>query len=146
MLKTVIHIKPIGGLGTGQRVGWGLYIKSIDWRDRIFGRLKQVITKKTWGLQSRYGLGMKWSHRPRPKWGWNLSRRLNSPPKFNKKINEFNCYREFYFKWYKYQSLLTHFIERNRIWLSQTHCSVKEYCKTLHDWNYQNVSDAMSRQ
>lgn len=48
---------PIGGLGTGMRTGWGLYLKD------------------------RNGLGMQWSNRPRKRVGWGICIRLNSPPK-----------------------------------------------------------------
>jgi len=91
-------ISPISILGTGMRVGWGLYLNNItnwkskvdikNWRVRIFGKQMQLFSDKLWGLQSRYGLGMNGSTRPikskSSRWGWCLFLRLNSPP--NRKV------------------------------------------------------------
>ena len=73
---------PIGGQGTGMRTGWGVYFKNThDYRNRIFNNAVNTISAKSWGLQSRYGLGMKWSKRVRRTWGWGLTTQRMVPPK-----------------------------------------------------------------
>lgn len=69
---------PIGG----RRTGWGLYFKNThDYRNKIFNKAVNTISAKSWGLQSRYGLGMKWSQRIRRTWGWGLTTQRMVPPK-----------------------------------------------------------------
>ena len=153
---------PIGGLGTGMRVGWGLYFKNThDYRNRIFSKAINTINSKSWGLQNRYGLGMKWSNRIRTRVGWGLHcNRLNSPPRIDNILSMIYLWswiwiegRDRYsifsipyiLKWFKYQSFLTHIKRGITLWLSPIHCNVKEYCKTLHDWNCPSVLAATSR-
>ena len=53
----------------------------------------RTTTKWEWGLfkrslsMCRSGKGMKWSDRPRPRIGWGVCIRLNSPPKINNKLS-----------------------------------------------------------
>jgi len=129
MLLNRRFIKPIGGLGTGMRVGWGLYFKNThDYRSRIFNKAVNIINAKSWGLQDRYGTGMNGSKRPikskSSRWGWGLFRRLNSPPKIENLFSmiylwswiwiegrdkySLNKLTPFILKWFKYQSFLTH--------------------------------------
>ena len=130
---------PIGGLGISQRTGWGLYFKNeYDYRNRIFSRIIKVVRGNKWGLQDRYGAGMKWSYRARRTWGWGLkTHRLSSPPKINNILSMIYLWswiwiegRVWYsvfsipyiLKWFKYQSFLTHLTRGIVKWIIQTSC------------------------
>ncbi|BAQ86990.1 hypothetical protein [uncultured Mediterranean phage uvMED] len=104
--------KPIGGLGTGQRQGWGLYFKNThDYRNKIFNKEVCIIRGDQWGFQNRFGLGMKWSSRPRTRIGWGLHcNRLNSPPKIN---NLFSMIFLWSFVWKEGRTLLSKATGRN---------------------------------
>ena len=53
----------------------------------------KTTTKWGWGLfkrslsMCRSGKGMKWSDRPRPRIGWGVCIRLNSPPRINNQLS-----------------------------------------------------------
>lgn len=56
----LITKKPIGSLGAGRSQGWGQYFKNThDYRNKIFNKDVSVIYGNMWGLQDRYGFGMK---------------------------------------------------------------------------------------
>lgn len=93
-------------------------------------------------MNDRYAKNMKWSDRVRPTWGWGIQIKLWCILMLKvKQIFAWYHWKEFY----KNQSLKI-IKKGNRQWLSLIHCNVKEFCKTLHAWNYLNVWAAMSRQ
>ena len=141
MFRT-LRISPIGGLGTSQRTGWGLYFKNTnDYRNKIFNKVVCIINAKSWGLQDRYGIGMKWSDRVRNLWGWGLkSHRQNSPPKIDnihtmiylwswiwiEGKNRYSIFSiPYILRWFKYKSFLTHLKKMRGIkkWIIQTSCT-----------------------
>ena len=135
----ILKKSPIGGLGISQRTGWGLYFKNeYDYRNRIFSRIVKDVYGNKWGLQDRYGMGMKWSNRRRTKSGWGLHcNRLNSPPKINNILSMIYLWSwiwiegrirygifsiPYILRWYKYQSFLTSFKRGIIKWIIQTSC------------------------
>ncbi len=146
----ILKKSPIGGLGTSQRTGWGLYFKNThDYRNKIFNNVVCIINAKSWGLQDRYGAGMNGSQRPskgkNSRWGWGLFKRQNSPPKINNILsmiylwawiwiegkNRYSIFSiPYILKWFKYQSFLTHLKRMRGIrkWIIQTSCTL---CETV---------------
>jgi len=137
----LIKVSPIGGLGTSQRTGWGLYFKNeYDYRNKIFNKAVKVVRGNQWGLQDRYGLGMK------PRTVCSNTRAIqnniimnpnNAPPKLNHKLSMIYLWSwiwiegrvrysvfsiPYILRWFKYQSFLTH-LKRGIIkWIIQTSC------------------------
>ena len=95
-------------LRSTEKWGWGLFKRSLS--------------------MCRSGKGMKWSDRPRPRIGWGVCIRLNSPPKVN---NQLSMIYLWVFIWKEgrilYSSNFIRFLGYRKFYKEQSRYKLKRY-------------------